>query len=243
MGRLETACTATLDPTLKMTSVETRATDRARLIATVVDSFPKLNEQEQKISLGLYRALAKGVPVSRQQLAVSLKLPVELINDALNRWCDIFSDNDALITGYCGLTLARTSHHFTIGAKTLYTWCAWDTLFIPELLDQTAGVESSCPATKRRIRLTVTPQGVIDADPPGAVMSWLTAEPAKIRENVVANFCHYVHFFHSADAGANWVLEHPGTFVVTVEEAYAIGKGRNAATYTDKLLVRAHPQQ
>ena len=181
--------------------------------------------------------------MSRHQLAVSLKLPVELINDALNRWCDIFSDNEARITGYCGLTLARTSHHFTIGAQTLYTWCAWDTLFIPELLDQTAGVESSCPETKRRIRLTVTPHGVIDPDPPGVVMSWLIPEPTKIRENVVANFCHYVHFFHSADAGANWALEHPGTFVVTLEEAYAIGKGRNAATYTDESFARARSQE
>jgi alkylmercury lyase len=213
------------------------------LIATVVDSFPKLTEWEQKVSLGLYRALAEGTPVSRQRLAVALNLPVESINRALNQWWGVFYDDEELVTGYWGLTLARTAHHLIIRGKTLFAWCAWDTLFIPELLDQTARVESRCPETNRRIQLTVTPQDVIDLDPPGMVMSWLKTEPAKIRENVVANFCHYVHFFHSADASADWVLEHPGTFVMTVQEAYAIGKGRNAAQYTDKSSLQSRSQK
>jgi alkylmercury lyase len=213
--------------------------DRARLIATVLDSFPKLNEREQKISLGLYRALAEGRPVSHRQLATSLNLKVGPIDDALSQWWDVLYDDDKRITGYGGLTLARTTHRFTISEKALHAWCAWDTLFIPELLGQTVRVESSCPNTKRRIRLTVTPQGVIDLDPPGVVMSWLTPETVKVRENVVANFCQYVHFFRSADAGADWVSERRGTFVVTVEEAYALGKGTNAVRYADTLNARS----
>jgi hypothetical protein len=39
---------------------------------------------------------------------------------------------------------------------TLYAWCAWDTLFIPELLGRTARVESSCLETKK-VRLSVAP--------------------------------------------------------------------------------------
>jgi len=227
-----------------MTAAERHASDYVQLIATVVDSFPKLNEREQKISLGLYRALAEGRPVSCQHLATSLDLPVESINDALNQWWGVVYDDEKRITGYWGLTLARTAHRFMISGKTtLYAWCAWDTLFIPELLGQAVRVESNCPKTKRSVRLAVTPQGVVDLDPPGVVMSWLTPETAKIRENLVGNFCHYVHFFHSADAAANWVSEHPGTFVVTMEEAYAIGKGRNAAQYTDTSSARSRSQE
>jgi len=36
-------------------TVETHASNLARLIATVADSFPKLNEWEQKVFLGLKR--------------------------------------------------------------------------------------------------------------------------------------------------------------------------------------------
>jgi alkylmercury lyase len=147
----------------------------------------------------------------------------------------VYYDGEERITGYWGLALPQMAHRFLIDGKTLYAWCAWDTLFIPELLGQTVRVESNCPETRRRIRLTVAPQGVSDLDPPGAVMSLLTPEATKVRENVVANFCHYVHFFHSAEAGENWISEHPGTFILSIEEAFALGKGKNAAQYKDAL--------
>jgi alkylmercury lyase len=220
---------------INLTSVEAHTSRQAHLCATLVDPFPRLNELERRISLGLYRLLADGIPVSCELLASALKLPTDSINDALNKWPGVWYDNARRITGYWGLALFQTAHRILVRGKVLYTWCAWDSLFVPELLGETVQVESSCPETRRRIRLTVTPQGVIDLDPPGVVMSWLTPDPAKIRENVVANFCHYVHFFESAEAGANWIWDHQGTFAVTVEEAFALGKTRNASRYTDGL--------
>lgn len=63
--------------------------DQAHLVAAVVDSFPKMKEQEQKTSLGLYRALAEGNPVTRQHLATLLKVPPVSVYDALNQRCDV----------------------------------------------------------------------------------------------------------------------------------------------------------
>lgn len=57
-------------------------------------------------------------------------------------------------------------------ARTLYTWCAWDALIYPPILDRTAEVESTCPASGETIRLTVTPDGVESIDPSGAVLSF-----------------------------------------------------------------------
>jgi alkylmercury lyase len=176
--------------------------------------------------------LADGIPVSCEQLASALKLPTDSIKDALNKWRGVWYDNEKRITGYWGLALPQTAHRFLVRGRVLHTWCAWDSLFVPELLGETARVESSCPETKRRIRLTVTPEGVIDLDPPGVVMSWLIPDLPKVRENVIANFCHYVHFFESAETGANWISGHQGTFAVTVAEAFALGKTRNASQYT-----------
>jgi len=52
---------------------------------------------------------------------------------------------------------------------------------------------------------------------------------------VVANFCHYVHFFHSSKAGENWISEHPGTFLLSIADAYDLDKGKNAAQYKEAL--------
>ncbi len=215
--------------------MQTQRSDLAQLSATVIDLLPKLSEREQVISLGLYRLLAEGLPVSRQRLAAALNLPVDMIKETLAQWWGVYYDGEERVTGYWGLALPQMAHRFLIDGKTLYAWCAWDTLFIPELLGQTVRVESNCPKTRRKIKLTVAPQGVSDLDPPGAVMSLLTPEAAQVRENVVANFCHYVHFFHSSEAGENWISEHPGTFLLSIEEAYVLGKVKNAAQYKDAL--------
>ena len=95
----------------------------------------------------------------------------------------------------------RGAHHWLLGSrlvadltphshrqKTLYAWCAWDTLFMPELLGETMRVESQCPETQRNIYLTASPHGVSALDPPGMVMSLLTPEATRVRENVVAHF-------------------------------------------------------
>jgi alkylmercury lyase len=148
--------------------------DLVQLSVTVLGLLPKLSEREQVISLGLYRLLAEGLPVSRQQLASALNLPVDVIKETLAQWLGVYYDGEERVTGYWGLALPKMAHRFLIGGKTLYAWCAWDTLFIPELLGQTVRVESNCPKTSRKIQLTVAPQGVSDLDPLGAVMSLLT---------------------------------------------------------------------
>ena len=65
---------------------------------------------------------------------------------------------------------------FSVDDQTLYTWCAWDSLFIPEILGHTARVESACPVTQARISLTVGPQRIIEAEPSGVVISMVTHE-------------------------------------------------------------------
>jgi len=148
--------------------------DLVQLSVTVLGLLPKLSERAQVISLGLYRLLAEGLPVSRQQLASALNLPVDVIKETLAQWWGVYYDGEERVTGYWGLALPKMAHRFPIGGKTLYAWCAWDTLFIPELLGQTVRIESNCPKTSRKIQLTVAPQGVSDLDPLGAVMSLLT---------------------------------------------------------------------
>ena len=60
---------------------------------------------------------------------------------------------------------------FHVDGKTFSTWCAWDALFLPAMLNQHAQVESMCPVTKEKIRVIMTPAGIESCEPNGAVLS------------------------------------------------------------------------
>src|SRR3546814_19337606 len=68
-----------------------------------------------------------------------------------------------------GLTVSRTAHQMTVNGRRLWTWCAYDTLFLPTLLGETGEIETRDPETERVIRLTVSPTGIEAAEPAGAI--------------------------------------------------------------------------
>jgi hypothetical protein len=56
-----------------------------------------------------------------------------------------------------------------------------------------------------------------------------------MREEVTLHFCHYVYFFRSAETGAQWITEHPRTFLLSMEEAVELARKKNALQYRDVL--------
>src|SRR5439155_14324278 len=68
--------------------------------------------------------------------------------------------------GFWGLSIGPMPHRLIVNRQSLYAWCAWDTLFLPELLGVTAEIESRCPTTGRPITLTVDGTHVTSQDPP-----------------------------------------------------------------------------
>jgi len=201
------------------------------LVTTVNDLFPKLTADEQRISVALYRLLAQGRPVAREGLAARVALPLAWVDAVLREWYGVFYDAAGEIIGYWGLALKETKHRFRVNGRTLFAWCAWDTLFIPPILGAVAEVESHCPVTSDLIQLTVSSRGVEAANPESTVISFVTPAQAKLKENVVLNFCHYVHFFRSADVAEDWLAKHPGTHLLTLAEAWMLGREKNAAQY------------
>lgn len=206
--------------------------------AGIVGLFPPLNGVEERLSLALYGQLSKGRPVTEDELAQATDLQPTTIARALSDWHGIYRDSARRVIGYWGLTISETRHRLRVDGRSLYTWCAWDTLFIPELLGISARVESSCPVSGDRISLTVNPDG---AEPDGLrpYVSFLAPDPSKVAEDVVRHFCHFIHFFATERAGADWVAQHPGTLLVTLEQAWDLGRRRNALLYRN-LLGAAH---
>jgi alkylmercury lyase len=195
----------------------------ADLAETLSQAMVTLDTREQELALGLYRKLAEGEPVSAAALAADLGHQEAEVAGALEGWPGLFRAEDGRVISFWGLAIPEMPHSFRVGGHQLFTWCAWDALFIPELIGQAAEVESRSPASDEEVRLIVEPNAVREVEPESAVVSMLP--PAEAFDyRVMTSFCHYVHFFPSSAEGEGWVAEHGGTFLLSVPEAHELGR-------------------
>lgn len=211
--------------------------DAKETAAALVGLFPTLGPEEQRMSLELYRLLADGQPVPIQRLAERLGHRSDDVAKTLRGWPGVFFDQQWDVIGYCGLSPTyETTHQLRTDGRTLYAWCAWDTLFLPALLGRSADVESVSPRTRTPVRLTVAPDGVRDVEPHGVVMSFVMPDRDKVQKDVLTSFCHFLHFFPSKHEGGAWVAEHPGARVLTLAAAFELGWHKNRLQYPDFVL-------
>jgi len=198
-------------------------------------AFPSLSEEEQIVNVEVYRQLARGLPVSHVSVAESLNMPFERVDEIIKSWPGEYYNEDNKIIGFWGLAIPEMPHRFEVDGIQLYTWCAWDSLFIPELIQKTANVESPDPITKEIIKFTVSPGGITDLHPLEAVMSIVRPEYIKIDENVITNFCHYVLFFASQASGEEWTASRDNTALMTMNDAFELAKRKNIHQYPSIL--------
>lgn len=213
------------------------APDIDRYWDAVAQAVPVLTSEEQHAAVTLYRELAKGQPVEAEQLAAALNISAANAEELLQRpsvRALTYLDDSGRVLGFGGLAAAPMHHTFRVDGRTLWTWCAWDSLFIPELLDAAAHVESPDPESGEVVRLEVGPHGVITVTPNTAVVSFLTPDATafdKSAANVMATFCNFVFFFTSRKSGERWVAKHPGTFLYSLDEAVELARRLNAKVY------------
>lgn len=169
-------------------------TETQQLGARLTDSLARSPGVRLWLLRPLFTLLAAGEPVGVDQLAAEAERTADDIHQALAAMPDIEYDAEGHIVGY-GLTSNPTPHRYETGGRSLYAWCALDTLAFPAILGQPARVTSACRATGEPIRLIVTPDGIDSVEPAGAVVSVVTPDaPASVR----AAFCNQIHFFASA---------------------------------------------
>jgi hypothetical protein len=155
----------------------TNVLDIDALAGMLAAAMPRLDATEQRIALTLIRQLALGAPVSVSDLATAAELSEARVTDALDRLPGVFRDEEQRVVGFMGLSVVEMGpHRIHVDGRRLSAWCAWDTLFLPELLDETAYVTSRSPASDAEISLTVTPAGPADLAPADAVVSFLLPE-------------------------------------------------------------------
>lgn len=170
----------------------------------------------------LLRELARGHPVTIEDLARVTGRNVAEVRDGLGGLSDTEYDETGAVLGH-GITLRETPHRFTVDGQVLYTWCALDTLIFPTVLDRPAHVVSPTPGSGEPVTLSVDPAaGVTALDPVTAVVSVLVPDGGS--SSVRASFCNQVHFFATTAAAHGWLTEHPGGTVLSVADAFDLGR-------------------
>jgi alkylmercury lyase len=216
--------------------VDERLIDVAELAGSVAKASRVSGETEERVALAIYRGLAEGEPVRVDGLASEVGIPATEAEALLERWPGVFRDSQGRIVGFWGLTIEKLTptHRIRLDGRDLFAWCAWDTLFLPGLIGKAARVESDCPTTGETISLEVGPDGVGDVSHPSAVVSFLRPE-REFDADVIDSFCHFVLFFANEDAGARWVRDHEGTFLLSLEEAFELGRLVNEQNFPSTI--------
>lgn len=210
--------------------MQTDSVDVHALAEELVQAMPTLDEPEQRVALAVYRLLAEGAPVPPDRVAERAGAEPDTVRGLLEAWPGVYS-TDGRVVGFWGLALEQMPHRLYVDGRELRAWCAWDTLFLPELIDKPATVESPCPLTGDLVSLQVIPgEGVVDLSPPTAVLSFLRREEP-FDADTILTFCHFVHFLRDEQAGNEWVARHDDVFLLSIEDGFEIARLANRARF------------
>ena len=196
------------------------------------------------VAVGLYRELSKGAAVDDLQLGRALNVAraesrALLQRDAIKSLT--YADHEGRVLGFGGLAVTPTHHRFELDGRELWTWCAWDSLFIPEFLGRTAHVASPDPESGAIVRLVLSPNEIKSVEPAKAIISFVRPD-AQIfgasAANVISKFCHFIFFFASPESGERWIARNSGTFLCSLDDAFALAKRFNAHNFGAELVRR-----
>lgn len=185
------------------------ACNDAEFLASVdgIDALPQL-----------LRLLSRGEPVDLDQLIALAGPAGAALAGVVRAQPGTEWDGDGQLVGF-GLTPRPTDFSFHLGGKTLYTWCASDTLFFSVMLGEHTVVESICPTTGTPIRLGITPATITSVTPTEAVIS--QRHRRDLVENLRTDICDHGRFFASRAAAADWLAAHPDGQVLSIADAFA----------------------
>ncbi len=76
----------------------------------------------------------------------------------------------------------------------------------------------------------MAPERVLKVEPAGAALSFRHPD-ARFTANTRSSFCRHVNFFASAEAVDEWTARDGGTFAMSIDDGFEIGRRVNDATY------------
>lgn len=198
---------------------------RSSLRSVVDAGLFECRPERSRLLVRLWRVLARGQPFGLTEIESAAEAVGMNPGDAADFLATVTErDGSGQITGLLGLSLNDHPHRFTLGAVTLSTWCAIDTLFLPAMLNAVAMVESTSPVSGKLIRLTVSNDGVTDLAPEAAMVSLPALRASEVdtssTEGIWRTFCHRIHFFADVGEAGRWCEGRGEMEVVTVDDAW-----------------------
>ena len=203
------------------------------LLAGLPAQMSTLEPTAQQIAIQLYRLLAQGQPVDLQRLSENTVSTDDEFSRALDRLSpEIKRDASDKMVAFAGLSLNPTPQMLWYEGRTLFTWCAWDALFIPHLLGGSVQVRCKDPEGKTTIRVAVKSDVGVSAVPRETVVTF--PKPPEIdtqllKADTVSAFCSFVHFFESEETAGRWIdrQESNKVLILDLDTAYELGIRRN----------------
>jgi hypothetical protein len=213
---------------MPMTTRTTAAVSVDALDAAVATATGRLEQDEQRLAAAVFRLLAAGHPVSIPAAAGAAGMPTPQAASVLRSWPAVFWDGHGQVTGFWGLALAgMPPHRVQRDGTELSAWCAWDPLFLARIIGDLQ-VATADPVTGEAITYDIGRDGAITgASHPGAVLSFLRPDQPW-GNDVITSFCHYVRHFTGPATAQRWTADHPGTFVISLEDAAELARRHTA---------------
>ncbi len=184
----------------------------------------------RRAALALYRQLAQGEPVTPEALAMATGLPQDWVLSLLEQWPGVFRDGHGRVIGFWGLAQRPMLHRFTANGRRLFTWCAWDALFLPELLDAEADVVSPSGLDHTPVHLHVTPHSARAPSVEPLFVSFRLPDGDVWTQDIVTTFCHHVYFL-VGDEASRWQAQRPDTVLLSLDEAFDAGRSKNVLQF------------
>lgn len=209
------------------------------LAAAAAAALPPLDGAQRLVGLAVYRAMAEGLPATPARLAGLSGLPLAVVAEVVAGLPTATVEAGAVIA-FLGLQVTPGHHRLAFGNVVLGTWCAWDTLFLPELVGRVGTATSVCPVTGDPVTVVVDPVcGVRHAVPAGARLTFV-ARPRPYGDDLAVGFCRWIHFVRDDEAGAAWIAGHDGAgrsadapelTVLSLADGVALGRRTNALLF------------
>ncbi|MFQ5922683.1 MAG: organomercurial lyase [Anaerolineales bacterium] len=171
------------------------------------------------------QSIAQGEPISVEAFAdfSGLTLKEAKVQYRQMRMSGADFDEAGRLIGNA-LTMRPTRNMLMMDGRTLYAWCALDTLFLPGLVGKTATVQSVSPISGETIQLTVSPEGIQSFDPPDLVLSVVVPGVSRACElgrpgGAQGEVCRAMHFFANRQEAEEYLGAGTDVAILTVEQA------------------------
>ena len=189
--------------------------------------LPDLNKDERRISKFLYQNLALGKSISVGTIAKFLQIPLQDTRAHLKQMKYVEYDAAGEISAYRGVTLNPTKHYLVHNNVNIYTWCAFDTLFLAELLAEPVRIFSNCPTCGKAVACEISDRNLINSIDSALVMSFIIPSKVDLSDNLQNAFCCKVHFFCNQQCGNEWLNLSPEIVFFDLVESLEIARERN----------------